>query len=311
MVILLNPFAGGGKAIQKWKKMELSIRERFRPVKVIFLDKNLMMADCIMYLLQKGNQHFVAAGGDGTVNLMLNSLMRHATPSQLSVIKIGAIGLGSSNDFHKPMDKQNIIEGIHCLMNFSSAVKRDIGELTFCDERGLIQKKYWIINASIGITAEANLFFNTPDFIGLYLKKSITSMAILYAALRTIASYKNQILSVRIGTDLLQTINLTNMGITKSPHFSGNFSYDTPFEKDSGKFYINISRDMQIIKTLHLLWHLSNRRFRGLSNTESFCSDLVKIESSDPFAVEYDGEVVTTNNAVFDVKQKMIRVCSC
>ena len=82
------------------------------------------------------------------------------------------------------------------------------------------------------------------------------------------------------------------MGVVKSPHFSGNFSYNTPFLTDNGFFHINICRDMHILNTLYILWSLSKNRFCGLPKTDSVYSDCLTIESDQQFAVEFDGEVI-------------------
>ena len=311
MVIIINPLAGGGKAIQKWTKIKSHIYKRLGLVETILLNKNVNMKDCVAELLKQGYKNFIAGGGDGTLNVLLQNLIRLVPSTQLDNIKIGAIGLGSSNDFHKPFNKQQMESGIPTMKDFASARLRDVGILSFDDNNGQKQQKYWIINASIGITAEANLFFNTPDFFLNYLKKSITNAAILYAALCTIATYYNRDINIRIGNNESKKISLTNMGVVKSPHFSGNFSYNTPFETDNGKFYINISRDMYLLDTLSLLRNLSKNNFCGLPKTESFCSNNLLVESDKRFAVEFDGEVIATHKANFSIKQKMIRVCTC
>ena len=311
MVIIINPYAGGGKAIQKWKKIESKIFQCLGSVKIIFLNEEILMKDCLSDLIKQGHQEFIAGGGDGTVNLLLQNIINRVPSSQLDKIKIGAIGLGSSNDFHKPFKIKQMINGIPCLINFASTKPRDVGILTFDSKKEKEQIKYWLINASIGITAEANLFFNTQDFLLDYLKKTITNSAILYAALRTIASYRNRNITIKIGNNKSKKINLTNMGVAKSPHFSGNFSYNTPFETDNGQFYINICREMHLLNTLYILWNLSKNRFCGLPKTESFCSDHLTVESDQQFAVEFDGEVIATKSAIFNIKQKMIEVCTC
>jgi diacylglycerol kinase family enzyme len=311
MVILINPYAGGGTAIEKWKRIEPIIFNQCGSVKTIFLSEEKSMKDYISDLLNQGHQEFIAGGGDGTVNILLQNIIELVSLSQLKKVKIGAIGLGSSNDFHKPFEIKHMINGIPCKFNFCLAQPRDVGILTYDDNNEQNQQKYWLINASIGITAEANLYFNTPDYILSYLKKTMTNFAILYAALRTIASYCNRNITVKIGMNKSKKINITNMGIVKSPHFSGNFSYNTPFETDNGRFYINICRDMHLLNTLNLLWNLSNNRFRGLPKTESVCSDRLTVKSDQPYAIEFDGEVVSTKNASFHIKQKMIGVCTC
>jgi diacylglycerol kinase (ATP) len=311
MVIIINPNAGGGTAIEKWKKIESTICKHFGSVKISFLSKEKSMKDCISDSVKQGHQQFVAGGGDGTVNLLLQNIIELIPLSQLEKIKIGAIGLGSSNDFHKPFKSKHMIKEIPCKFNFRFAEARDVGILTFVDSKAQKQKKYWLINASIGITAEANLFFNTPDFILNYLKKTVTNLAILYAALHTIVIYRNRNITIKIGKNKSKEINLTNMGIVKSPHFSGNFSYNTPFETANGQFYINICREMHLLNTLNILRHLSKNRFRGLPKTESFCSDRLTVESDQPFAVEFDGEVVATKHVIFSIKRKLIGVCTC
>jgi len=311
MVIIINPYACGGTAIKKWKKIKSNIFKQLGSVKISFLNEKKLMKDCISDLLKQGHKEFIVGGGDGTVNLLLQNLIELVPSPQLEKIKIGAIGLGSSNDFHKPFKTRQIINGTPCKFNFASAESRDVGILTFIDSGEQKQQKYWLINASIGITAEANLFFNTPDFILNYLKKIITNCAILYAALRTIAFYRNRHITIKIGKNESKTINLTNMGIVKSPHFSGNFSYNTPFETDNGQFYIHICRDMHLLNRLYLLWNLSKNRFHGLSKTETVCSDRLTVDSDQPFAIEFDGEVVATKSVIFYIKRKMIGVCTC
>jgi len=311
MVIILNPYAGGGKAIQKWNKIKSHIYDRMDTVEIILLSKKVTMKECVADLLNQGQNEFIAGGGDGTVNLLLQNLIKFAPSTQLDKIKIGAIGLGSSNDFHKPFKDHLLINRIPCLLDFTFAKPRDVGILIFSDNNAQNRKKYWIINASIGITSEANLFFNTPDFLLNNLKKSMTNAAILYAAFRTIATYHNRDINIRIGNNEPKKINLTNMGVAKSPHFSGNFSYNTPFETDNGKFYINICRDMHFLNTLSILWNLSKNKFCGLPKTESYCSNHLTVESNQKFAVEFDGEVIATQKANFSIKQKMIRVCTC
>jgi diacylglycerol kinase family enzyme len=311
MVIIINPYASGGTATEKWEKIESEVFKRLGLVDINYLNKDKTMKDCLSESLKQGHQEFIAGGGDGTINLLLQNIIELVPSSQLEKIKIGAIGLGSSNDFHKPFIIRNMIDGIPCKFNFTLSEARDVGILSFINHEGQKQQKYWLINASIGITAEANLFFNTPDILLNYLKKTITKLAILYAALRTIVLYSNLNIRFKIGMNKSKKINLTNMGIVKSPHFSGNFSYDTPFEPDTGQFYINVCRDMHLSNILNLLWNLSKNRFCGLPKTESFCSDRLSVESDRPFAIEFDGEVVTTKSAILNIKRKMIGVCTC
>jgi len=311
MIIFINPFASAGRAQKKWITIESFISENFDPVQIVLLSKENRLEKCIPEFINQGYREFVAGGGDGTFNLLLQNIINFATPLQLNQIKIGAIGLGSSNDLHKPFKVKNTIKKVPYLLDFNSSQLRDIGALSYIDDTGIKHKRYWLINASIGITAQANLFFNNPDLVLHYLKKTLTNSAILYAALKTIIFYRNKQINVKIGNQKSNHINLTNMGVVKSPYFSGNLAYDTPFKKDNGQFYVNISRDMHLLNTLSLLWNLSQHRFCGLPKTETRHSSHIKVTAEQPFAVEFDGEVIATQNAEFFINKSKIGVCIC
>jgi diacylglycerol kinase family enzyme len=143
------------------------------------------------------------------------------------------------------------------------------------------------------------------------LKKSSTDGAILYAALHTIASYRNRLMTIMIDEQGPFQTRITNLGIVKNPHFSGTFSYDSKYEPDSGYFHIHLSENMSLGRTLATLWRLSQEKFSGFPLTHSWRANRIVVCSEYPFAVEFDGEVVKTRFASFSLKHKLIQVCTC
>jgi diacylglycerol kinase (ATP) len=311
MVLVINPYAGGGKALEKWRRIESRFSCLVASDDRLILDGDTSVSEYVRRTLTEGKTAFIAAGGDGTVNLLLESLIEQAPLCLLPCVKVGAIGLGSSNDFHKPFRKDSSVCGIPTTMNFGSVIYRDVGLLTHEDETGKLCKRHWLVNASIGITAEANFLFNTPDLLLRSLKKSSTNAAILYAALHTIAAYRNRLMTIMIGDEEPFQTSITNLGIVKNPHFSGNFCYDSDYEPDSGYFNIHLCENMSLGRTLATLWRLSQKRFSGFPLTRSWRANRVVVQSEQPFAVEFDGEVVKTRFASFTLKHKLIQVCTC
>src|SRR3972149_1440211 len=101
MVLVINPYAGGGKALEKWQRIESELCSRLGAMTPLVLDPNISVKEYVGRMLREGKTEFIMAGGDGTVNLLLESLMEQAPSDLLPRVKVGAIGLGSSNDFHK------------------------------------------------------------------------------------------------------------------------------------------------------------------------------------------------------------------
>jgi diacylglycerol kinase family enzyme len=308
MILFLNTRAAGGTALKKWRKIESEFIYRFRPRRIHMPQSVDAMRDRLQHAIENGEIDFVAAGGDGTVNALLNSICEIARPNELPGIRLGAVGLGSSNDFHKPFLEAQFVGDVPCKVDFRNAYLRDIGCLTL-RENGHKVQRYFLANASSGVTAEANRFFNNPTVTLEFLKRISTGAAIAYAAVRTILLYRNFECTIQVGQNKPITTLLTNLAVMKSPHVSGSFLYDTPVAQDDGAFAINLSECMSKPELLYLLYSLSQGRFTNLRHTQSWLQPSITISCPEPVAVEYDGEIVTARSAEFTVLRQHIQVC--
>jgi diacylglycerol kinase family enzyme len=256
----------------------------------------------------RGHGHVLAAGGDGTVSTIVNMIMSLPEPLRQRVV-LGAVGLGSSNDFHKPFEVARMIEGIPLRTNFKEPTWRDVGRAILTQD-GTSSVRYFIINASAGIAAEGNARFNAPDRLLRLFKQRATPVAILYAALRAIMAHENRECTLEMRGRSPVKLSLTNLGIVKNPHFSGSLRYDTPPHYADGNFGIHAAERMGLIERLRLLCALAHGRFRGVPKTRSWVSPALTLTASAPFTLELDGETDEVTRAEFTVVPHAIQVCS-
>jgi diacylglycerol kinase (ATP) len=303
--ILLNGHAAGGIGFAAWRSIESEIRKRIGKSEIISIDQN--PGPELLRKLEVGETFFIAAGGDGTVNYLLNSIAEQ-TNGRLDGISLGAIGIGSSNDYHKPFIREQYINGIHCKIDPERTAIRSVGFVLWYDD-GTKHRRYWLNNASAGITAEANYFFNYPDRLLSRLKKVHTGAAIMYAAVSTILSYRNNTVTIT-GPDGERSVALTNLGVVINPHVSGSFRYDSPCTLNGDHFYIHTMENFKTIKMLYCLYRLSRGRFLGIDGANSGKARRIAVQSPRSFTVEYDGEVIRTNKVEFSIHQGAIRICS-
>lgn len=255
---------------------------------------------------QGGERFFVAAGGDGTVQQLAHALMTLPAPSPLC---LGAIGLGSSNDFHKPRQRAEHVAGRPCKLERARARLRDVGVLTYARPSGPDATRYWLLNGSVGVTAEANAFFNAPSAALRHLKTQSTAAAIVYAALRTILRYRPRRLLLGDGERRVRPARVTNLAVLKSPYCSGSFRYEVPLSLRSGTLHVHLSEGMSLLRTLQTLLHLARGRSQDLPGTRSWTTSQLLVEGEEPFAVEFDGEVIRTRRARFSVRPRALEVC--
>lgn len=310
MLVFINQKSSGGAALKKWKGLEPALSKKINCADIFFLNGNIPMQSYVKAALCKNETEFISAGGDGTLNMLINSIVKFCPPEQLNKITIGAIGIGSSNDYYKPIEECVKLNGIPLKINFDRAGLRDVGKITFKND-GIIKTNYFLINSSIGITAEANYFFNKPDKILSSLKRKSTSAAILYAAARGIFNYENfhaEIFSEESGKN---NVKITNLGIVKNPNFSGNLNYGYNANYENGLFNIHLCYEMNLQDRLELFWSLNNGSFKKIKKAKSWSTRKIMIKANHKFAVEYDGEVITSNSVEFSVLPKFLKICKC
>lgn len=306
MIVLINKNSGGGTAIKKWNRVYPKLNLN-GSTETFYVGDNSSTDDVVFEALNKGRTDFVIAGGDGSINYFLNRCIKLLEPENLVQIKLGSVGIGSSNDFHKPFHSNNSIENVPYKINFKDAVPRDVGCLLY-EKDGKTQKKYFLINASIGVTAEGNNCFNNPDSILRFLKKFSTQSAITYAAFKNILNYQNFQVSIG-GNNESFTANISNLGILKSAFFTGKLRYQSDPLLDNGLFDVHLYESLSKVKLLKLFYNLS----KGISdislNKKFWRTDRITISSETEFAVEFDGEVITTKSVEFSVIPRLIKVC--
>ena len=302
--LFLNVSAGGGTAGRKWLRAKSAVMSRLVSGCVVATPPDPESArEWVATMLDAGESRFVAAGGDGTVNLLVDAVMRSPAAGSIT---IGAVGLGSSNDFHKPFRTDRRFRGVPFRLDFESAQLQDVGVL----ETDGSAPHHWLINASIGLTADANQFFNKGDPVQQTLKRISAGAAIAYAAARTLAINQQRPLQLRIECDPAFNAMVTNLGVVKNPNFSGAFTYGSRFEPTSGSFDVHLCESMSRLRVVKTLWRSRREGFEGLPSTRSWRARHLVVTADQEFPVEFDGEVVTARRVTFSVRREAIRICA-
>jgi diacylglycerol kinase family enzyme len=308
MIIYLNPYCGYNKGRSKWEKIRESFRNRIGEFQFEEIKSPSAFPGQVNAAVEGGERVFIAAGGDGTVNLLLNSLMNSSAAEKKELV-LGAVGLGSSNDFHKPFRPKTFIGDIPTRLNVKNTVAADVISVRYAKSLHSFSTRYCIINASIGITAQANALYNSRLPIIAWIQRISQEAAIFASALKTIFTYRN--LPCLLSLDKAQShfYPVTNLGVIKNPYFGGGLCYDTIIKPDDGKLGVNLSYNMSKKEVIGTLIGLYKKRFMGRPKTISRFVKKLSITSGIPFALEIDGEVVKTNESHFRLIPKAIRCC--
>lgn len=305
--VILNPFSGGGRGLRSWEAFLQSTQGQAFHSSPTFRGEKHALKSWIQEQYSRGTRDWVVAGGDGTVHLAINLFVELGIANE---IRVGAVGVGSSNDFHKPFDAEGHqrIGKIPTRLEFSQARKHDLGRV-YLD--GANDPIYFAVNSSVGVTAEANLKFNQASGMLALLKKNWTDGAIVATALKTFATYRNHSLAIGIEDQPVRVFSLTNAGFVKNRFFSGSFRYDEAPAVNDGMLGFFLCRDMNKGEMLKTLMSLSQGHFKGIPKTEAARVKAVDVgsPSGKSFCVETDGEVSLASKARYDVLREAIALC--
>lgn len=170
---IMNPTASSGMGRKVWKEIKPLLKERgvkyslnvFRKQEKLVAFVNGLTgrdeAQCdstilsdrqkavIKDALKEPDVHIVVLGGDGTLNLVLNSIV------DMERTKLSCIRVGSGNDFARNVGVEKApVKALLHLLNESEETVLDYGEVEYVMPEGKNRKRRFIISSGIGYDAD-------------------------------------------------------------------------------------------------------------------------------------------------------------
>ncbi|WP_280501682.1 diacylglycerol/lipid kinase family protein [Nocardia farcinica] len=317
MHVVLNPRSNAGTAPRRWEPVERALRQSHPGMTVEIPEDACRAADLVRkYVENRAGAGepavVVAAGGDGMVNLVLNAVMDPETDRPrggTDAVVLGAVGLGSSNDFHKPVPDGATVADVPVRVDADRAEAVDVGKATLRLPDGTRRISYFLLNASMGLVAAGNDSFNRATGAMAWLKAKNVEAAIVATALSNIATHRPLPVRVR-GGDWEHHGPITNIGVLKSVHFAGGMYYDTPVTRDDGCFDINIWAPSGRLRILGLIAGLYRGRFSASPLAVCHRDRAVDLHPERPVPLELDGEITVVASARLEVLPRVLKVAA-
>ena len=286
--IIINPYCRQGRGWKRWLSIKTDVLQEIPGAKEMVSEKGMDLDVEINRVLQSNEGAcLISAGGDGSIHALVNILLNTAR-GESKCTPLGAIGLGSSNDFLKPFHR--VIKNVPVRINMTRPyLFQDVGKVEYVDCNNNPKQKFFVVNASFGATAEGNWNFNNPGPLLQWLKKNTTGIAITYTAITTILSYKNKSATIRFNGEQKQS-QVSNINILKIPYVSGTLHYKQNVLPDDGRLGLNICCGMTKRELLKTLFNLEKGRFSENHKRISTFVDHFQLQSDSPVVFECDGE---------------------
>ena len=237
----------------------------------------------------------VAAGGDGTVNEVLNGIAD--APDGLSRARLGVLPLGTVNVFAKELKIPAQIPDAWEILQRGREMKIDLPRVEF-SANGKTERRFFIQLAGAGLDARA------IELVSWQHKKKIGPLAYVVAGFKALAERKPQIKVRADGQEISGEMILVGNGKL----YGGSFEILPAADLQDGLLHICALPRANFLTLARCAPGFLFKKKLPEKMVQRLRAKRFDLTSETPAAFELDGEWVGNLPATFSVEQKKLRV---
>ncbi len=298
--VVLNPHAGGGKGAHDQKIIEQLLRQSDIHYQLSISQFPGHAIELTRNLVSEGATHLIVAGGDGTLNEVVNGIFQAEQQSHHE-ITLGMLPVGTGNDWIKTFGIPDHYQKAIDIIKTNKTVKQDVGEIT-CHIDGQTSVRYFANIAGFGFDALVAKNANNLKF------KGITGIRVYIQSLFSgYVNYKSRNTRIIIdGTSLEVNLFSASIGIGK---FNGGGMMQVPEANPlQGLFHITVIRKIGIWGILTNFKGLYSGDFIRDFRVSTHVGQAIEIASDTPLPGESDGETLGAGSFKIEMIAHRLRV---
>lgn len=286
-IFIINPAAGKGKALELIPFIKECFRDSEDECIVRVTEYPGHATELAKEYSGSGKCRIYSAGGDGTVNEVVNGMAGTASA-------LGILPAGSGNDFIRSIKAGNDIRQI--LSDTINGYEREV-------DLARANDKYFINVSSIGFDAE--IVFNAGKFKKL---PGVTgSMSYLFSLLYTTVINKNNDIEIEIDGNR-QKLRVLLAAIANGRYYGGGMLPAPDAKLDDGYLDVCLIRAIPRWRIFALFPKFIKGLHGQLEEVSFYKAKRIIIESKNDISLNTDGEVVTAKTINFEIYEKAIKV---
>ncbi len=298
--LLLNPHAGGGKGRKDIDRIEKLLLSEGFSYQLVISEYSRHAIQLAKNAVEKGSRHIIVAGGDGTLNEVVNGIFqqKEVSPDQ---IQIGMIPVGTGNDWIKTFGiKNNYLGAIHQIQE-GKTMLQDVGKLSFSED-GVEHSRYFSNMAGFGFDALVAQKANA-----LKEKGRSGLMVYLQSLIAAFVQYKTRRVKILIDkVPVEELIFSVSLGIGK--YNGGGMKQAPNAVPDNGIFDVTLIKKIGIWGILTNLAGLYSGKYIKDYRVICYKAKEIMITSEDPLIGEVDGECIGKSQFFVEILPKKLRV---
>jgi diacylglycerol kinase (ATP) len=211
--VIVNPASGNGKARKRWPEMATALMNHGLEHQVTFTSGPNDATGIARRLALGGAKTIVAVGGDGTVNEIVNGLLKDGKPVNPDT-RLLVLPSGTGKDLGRTLGTGQIEAAIDALVA-DTTVCMDVGSISYTDTDGAEVSRYFANVADLGLGA------TVAERISRSSKRLGGLLTYLVAAVKSIVTYTPGTITVEIGEDQIFNGAANMVVLANGQYFAG------------------------------------------------------------------------------------------
>jgi YegS/Rv2252/BmrU family lipid kinase len=294
---IVNPASGSSRSGQRWPQVAEALGQAGVAIDTVLTaapgDGRAIARRAVI----EGRRRILAAGGDGSVNDVLNGIMTIPRPPE-DLVTLAPIPLGTGNDWARSLGMPRDPAGIAATIAAEDTFPHDVGLLEFAVDASGRPQRHWFINIA-GAGFDSHVIARLPTHVP-------TRFAYLRGALTELTRYRAP--RFRITADSGTVDERLLLTFVANGQYCGNRMHIAPHARlDDGRFEVIAIRGVSLLKALFKLPKLYRGELQGDPLLWEACGARIRIETDTTEAVQADGQVVGQTPVEISVQPRALR----
>jgi YegS/Rv2252/BmrU family lipid kinase len=279
--VIVNPVAGAYSTRRKWPIISKLLERIGLSFDFEYTEGVGHAIELARAAASDGYQCLVAVGGDGTVNEVANGIL-HSTGAAKAAL--GVVSTGTGSDFVRSAGIPRDYAAACSVLTSSRRLAIDVGVVEYQSEGRTLQR-FFVNAAGVGFDAAVvRATERLPKFFG-------GTVPYVAGVLRTLFSYKNKPVVVRVG-DEVERGRVLNVVVANGGYIGGGMHIVPGAELGDSLLDVAIVGDMgkfELLKELPKVYkgtHVNHPKFKMKKAAH------VTVESPEPMLLYADGELL-------------------
>ena len=283
--VIMNPVAGRGRALKAKPQILKALLEYNAELHLEETKGPQHATELARQTVRDGFDLIIIAGGDGTINQVVNGMGDERIP-------LGVIGCGTGNDFARALGMPT---------DPVAAVRQIMAGETQQIDLCRVNQSYFVSSVGVGFDGEVAFHANQG------FRRVRGKTAYLCSVFKTLFSYLSQRIKLTVD-GLVMEFNSLLVAVTNSPTYGGGYKINPEARINDGLFDVCAVQYMsrpEILAYLPLLlpgWHQNLNKVRMMKGRS------ITLESNEPFYYQVDGEILTDKTLRFTIVPRVLAI---